>query len=104
MGADVNGHMPSRQEATCSRCSTEAKQEIAMFRNSTLLAAVLAFAAIGSTISASNATVLSIGIAVCPAGTHPGYEAKYCWKNHETEACPAGFHLGYEGKYCWRNH
>jgi len=38
----------------------------------------------------------------CPAGTHIGYEGKYCWPN-SARNCPAGFHLGYEGKYCWRN-
>lgn len=38
----------------------------------------------------------------CPAGTHPGYEGKYCWPNR-SNACPPGTHLGYEGKYCWRN-
>jgi hypothetical protein len=88
-------------------------QEIAMFRKSNLLAAALAFAAIGSTMAAANAMSLSIGVALtslaesvrlCPAGTHPGYEGKYCWRNRETDACPPGFHLGYEDKYCWRNH
>ena len=83
-----------------------------MFRKSNLLAAVLAFAAIGSTMTAA-ATLplpLSVGLSLaesvrlCPAGTHPGYEGKYCWRNHETDACPPGFHLGYEDKYCWRNH
>jgi hypothetical protein len=38
----------------------------------------------------------------CPAGTHIGYEGKYCWPN-SARNCPVGFHLGYEGKYCWRN-
>ena len=38
----------------------------------------------------------------CPAGTHIGYEGKYCWPN-TARNCPSGFHLGYEGKYCWRN-
>ena len=38
----------------------------------------------------------------CPAGTHIGYEGKYCWPNRANN-CPAGFHLGYEGKYCWPN-
>ena len=38
----------------------------------------------------------------CPAGTHIGYEGKYCWPN-TARNCPVGFHLGYEGKYCWRN-
>jgi hypothetical protein len=77
-------------------------QEIAMFRKSNLLS-----------MSAANAMRLSLGAAptslaesvrLCPAGTHPGYEGKYCWRNHETDACPPGFHLGYEDKYCWRNH
>ena len=36
----------------------------------------------------------------CPAGTHVGYEGKYCWPNR-ARACPRGYHLGYEGKYCW---
>ena len=84
-----------------------------MFRKSTLLAAVLAFVAIGSSITAANAMHLSFGIhltslaesvRLCPAGTHPGYEGKYCWRNHGADACPAGSHLGYEDKYCWRNH
>jgi hypothetical protein len=88
-------------------------QEIAMFHKSNLLAAVLAFAALGCNMTAANAMRLSIGIALtslaesvrlCPAGTHPGYEGKYCWRNHEADACPPGFHLGYEDKYCWRNH
>ena len=38
----------------------------------------------------------------CPAGTHLGYEGKYCWPNYG-HICPSGTHLGYEGKYCWRN-
>jgi hypothetical protein len=83
-----------------------------MFRKSNLLAAILAFAAIGSTMTAAVALPLplSVGLSLaesvrlCPAGTHPGYEGKYCWRNHETDACPPGFHLGYESKYCWRNH
>jgi hypothetical protein len=88
-------------------------QEIAMFRKSNLLAAVLALAAIGSSMTGANAMRLSFGVALtslaesvrlCPAGTHRGYEGKYCWRNHETDACPPGFHLGYEDKYCWRNH
>jgi hypothetical protein len=88
-------------------------QEMTMFRKSNLLAAVLAFAAIGSTMTAVAAMPVSFSVALpllaesvrlCPSGTHPGYEGKYCWRNHETDACPPGFHLGYEGKYCWRNH
>jgi hypothetical protein len=84
-----------------------------MFRKSNLLAAVLAFTAIGSSMTAANAMRLSFGIGLtslagsvrlCPAGTHPGYEGKYCWRNHGADACPPGFHLGYEDKYCWRNH
>jgi len=85
-----------------------------MFRKSNVLAAVLAFAAIGSTITAASATpMLPLGLALgslvenvrlCPPGTHAGYEGKYCWRNHESDACPPGTHLGYEGKYCWRNH
>ena len=85
-----------------------------MFRKSTVLATALALAAIGSTMTASAAMSLSLVTEVassliqsavaCPAGTHLGYEGKYCWRNHENEACPAGFHLGHEGKYCWRNH
>jgi hypothetical protein len=38
----------------------------------------------------------------CPAGTHLGYEGKYCWPNR-SQICPPGTHLGYEGKYCWAN-
>ncbi len=38
----------------------------------------------------------------CPAGTHAGYEDKYCWPNR-ARSCPVGFHPGYEGKYCWPN-
>jgi len=30
----------------------------------------------------------------CPAGTHPGYRGKYCWRNHG-HACPPGYHRGY---------
>jgi len=47
--------------------------------------------------------VVEAGYVACPAGTHPGYEGKYCWPNRGAHACPPGFHLGYEGKYCWRN-
>jgi hypothetical protein len=46
--------------------------------------------------------LVEVGLSSCPAGTHVGYEGKYCWPN-SARNCPAGFHLGYEGKYCWRN-
>ena len=84
-----------------------------MFRTSNLLAAVVVFAAIGSSMTAAPAmSVSQIGgvaallaetVRLCPPGTHPGYEGKYCWRNHESDPCPPGFHLGYEDKYCWRN-
>ena len=47
--------------------------------------------------------VVEAGYVACPAGTHAGYEGKYCWPNRGAHACPPGTHLGYEGKYCWRN-
>jgi hypothetical protein len=84
-----------------------------MFRTSNVLATVLALAAIGASVTAAPAMSVSqfAGAAVslletvrgCPPGTHPGYEGKYCWRNHEKDPCPPGFHLGYEDKYCWRN-
>ena len=46
--------------------------------------------------------VVEAGYVACQAGTHPGYEGKYCWPNRAS-GCPYGTHLGYEGKYCWRN-
>lgn len=49
----------------------------------------------------SNA--VEAGFVACPAGTHAGYEGKYCWPNRAASGCPYGTHLGYEGKYCWRN-
>jgi hypothetical protein len=85
-----------------------------MFRRSNLLATALVLAATGFTISAVPAMPISSlrdapaslveSVRWCPAGTHEGYEGKYCWRNHESNACPPGFHLGYEDKYCWRNH
>jgi hypothetical protein len=68
------------------------------------LAASTGFAAAASLGNLSltvESNVLEAALS-CPAGTHAGYEGKYCWPNHE-RACPAGFHLGYEGKYCWRD-
>lgn len=77
-----------------------------------LLLAGSCFALALSTGAASASPFGSLGLSVqanfiaaslsCPAGTHAGYEGKYCWPNR-ANSCPAGFHLGYEGKYCWRN-
>lgn len=58
-------------------------------------------APIGVSLSIGG-NVVEAGYIACPAGTHPGYEGKYCWPNR-ANACPPGTHLGYEGKYCWRN-
>jgi hypothetical protein len=114
MGADVNGHIHPDRNRLLSMLKPQLPQEPAMFRKSNLIAAALVFAANASTMTATHASPLSIGLTLasslvesvrlCPAGTHPGYEGKYCWRNHEGDACPPGFHLGYEGKYCWRNH
>lgn len=73
-----------------------------------LAGSVLALAISTGGASASSFSIeLSSGLIEaaaisCPAGTHPGYEGKYCWPNRP-RACPVGTHLGYEGKYCWRN-
>jgi len=74
-------------------------------RKSVLLAIALGLSALASTAAPASAFELSIGGGAisCPAGTHPGYEDKYCWPNR-APACPPGTHLGYEGKYCWANH
>ncbi len=90
-----------------------------MFRTSSLLKAKSllvgsCFALVVSTGAASASPFggfsLSIGSKFveaglsCPAGTHSGYEGRYCWPNRtSTSGCPAGFHLGYEDKYCWPN-
>jgi len=52
--------------------------------------------------SSVQSNVVEAGFVACQAGTHPGYEGKYCWPNR-ANSCPYGFHLGYEGKYCWRD-
>jgi hypothetical protein len=84
-----------------------------MFRKSHLRAPVLAFTAIGATVTAVAAMPISSNIALpslaesvrsCPSGPHPVFEGKYCWRNHETDACPPGYHLGDKGKFCWRDH
>ena len=76
-----------------------------------LAGSCLALAVSTGVASASSLGGLSLSIASniieaaalsCPAGTHPGYEGKYCWPNRP-RACPAGTHLGYEGKYYWPN-
>ena len=59
-------------------------------------------APIGISLSVQG-NVVEAGYVACPAGTHSGYEGKYCWPNRGASACPYGTHLGYEGKYCWRN-
>ena len=82
------------------------------FSNRKLLVAASCFALAISTGVAAATPLDNISVAVqsnlieaalsCPAGTHVGYEGKYCWPNR-ARACPAGYHLGYEGKYCWPN-
>ncbi len=59
-------------------------------------------APLGFSLSVQS-NVVEAGFVACQAGTHPGYEGKYCWPNRGANACPYGTHLGYEGKYCWRN-
>jgi len=65
--------------------------------------------AISTGVAAASSFSIAVGSGVieaaaisCPAGTHHGYEGKYCWPNRP-RACPAGTHLGYEGKYSWRD-
>jgi hypothetical protein len=71
---------------------------------SVLIAAGLGLSAVASTTMPAAALQLSFGggALLCPPGTHPGYEDKYCWPNR-APSCPAGTHLGYEDKYCWPN-
>jgi hypothetical protein len=86
--------------------------EIAMSRKSifSLLAGTCFALAISTGVASASPLGFAVGIASnvvetalsCPAGTHVGYEGKYCWPNRG-RACPAGTHLGYEGKYCWRD-
>jgi hypothetical protein len=83
------------------------QQEPAMFRNSITVKLAFATLALGlatlaSTPKPAAALGITIGGGFCPAGTHPGYEDKYCWPNR-SQVCPPGTHLGYEGKYCWAN-
>jgi hypothetical protein len=92
-------------------------REIVMFRTSRflnprllLVGSCLAFAiSTGAAVAAPlgnlslsvQTNLVEVGLS-CRAGTHAGYEGKYCWPN-SARNCPYGFHLGYEGKYCWRN-
>lgn len=76
-----------------------------LFAGGFLALAISTGAAVAAPIGVSlniHGNVVEAGYVACPAGTHAGYEGKYCWPNH-ANACPAGTHLGYEGKYCWRN-
>jgi hypothetical protein len=79
-------------------------------RKSLLIGSCFALAISTGAVTAAPLGNLSLSVATnvvaaalsCPAGTHAGYEGKYCWPN-TARACPQGFHLGYEGKYCWPN-
>ena len=76
---------------------------ISNFRTSALIAIALSAGAFASTVTPAAALELTVVASrACPAGTHLGYEGKYCWPNRG-RACPAGYHLGYEGKYCCPN-
>lgn len=72
-------------------------------RNLSLALTIAAAALSATTLAARADHIVALPTAGhCPAGSHLGYEDKYCWSN-DYHACPAGFHLGYEDKYCWRN-
>ena len=63
-----------------------------MFRKSHLLATALILAATHSTLTPASALpLLPVVEKLIAAADSP-------------RACPAGTHIGYEGKYCWRNH
>jgi hypothetical protein len=86
-------------------------QEIIMFRSSETLKRKLLLVGCCFALATSSAAVAAAPLETlplieaalsCPAGTHIGYEGKYCWPNRP-RMCPRGYHLGYEGKYCWPN-
>jgi hypothetical protein len=82
------------------------QQEHPMSRTSITLKAAFATLALGFALASAPKPAAAFGFigvgGFCPAGTHLGYEGKYCWPNR-SQICPSGTHLGYEGKYCWAN-
>ena len=69
-------------------------------RKTAFVTIALGLAALAPATMPAAAFEITVAQLSCPAGTHSGYEGKYCWPNRP-RACPAGTHLGYEGKYCW---